>query len=110
MCRIKATIQAIPIWKTTILSISFLPASLEYALHAAIHGVYSKQNTRYVKADAAEMEVCKASVLPYNIVNMETTLSFAINPEISAVTSFQLSKPSGANKGVKRPARYARML
>lgn len=51
-----------------------------------------------------------SAVLPKSTESVDTTLSFAINPVISAVEIFQFPKPSGRNTGAMIPATTARIL
>ena len=56
------------------------------------------------------MTPSSASVEPNSTDKVETTLSFAIKPVISAVEIRQSSKPSGAKTGAILPEMTARML
>ena len=47
---------------------------------------------------------------PNKTVSVDTTLSLAVNPVISAVETFQSPKPSGANKGANIPPNNASKL
>ena len=66
-------------------------------------------NTRRL---TAEREVINpaGSMPPSRTVKVETTLSLAIKPEISAVEIRQSPKPNGANTGEITPAMAASML
>ena len=77
---------------------------------AAMHGVYSRQNTMKVNAASGVMAERTAAVPPYTTAIMDTTLSFARKPEIKAVTICQFPKPSGMNSGARNPASAASML
>ena len=61
-------------------------------------------------AASGEIAESNASVEPKRTVNVETTLSLAINPVISAVEIRQSPKPSGAKIGAIKPEITAKML
>ena len=86
----------------------FLPSSRLTAAIAATHGVQSRQNTRSETAATGLMRLVIPP--PVRIVSVETTLSFAINPVIRAVTILQSPNPTGANIGAINPATLARIL
>lgn len=73
----------------------FLPNSLRIEDTAATHGVYSRMNTSRENAANGVKEDIIAAVLPYSTDNVPTTLSFAMNPAINAVTTLQSPNPSG---------------
>ena len=77
---------------------------------AATHGVYKRQNTSSDAAPADVRPACKAAVLPNNTVREDTTLSFAKNQEIKAVTIRQSPNPTGRKIGASNPAAMARIL
>ena len=60
---------------------------------AAIHGVYNKQNTSKQITESTDNEAVKPA--GYNTCKVETTLSFAITPEIKEVTIRQSFNPRG---------------
>ena len=75
---------------------------------AATHGEYSKLNTN---KELAANGVISAVIFPLNKTpNVETTLSFAINPLSKDVTILQSPNPNGDNKGAMNPATIAKML
>ena len=95
---------------TTTTSAHLLPSSRFTEETAATHGVYSKQNINNDRADAGVRILWITSMLPVSTDNVDTTLSLAINPDISAVDIRQSPKPSGANTGTINPATTARIL
>ena len=52
---------------------------------AATHGVYSRQNTSRLTAESGVSSVVSAVEEPNSTVKVDTTLSFAIKPVMSAV-------------------------
>ena len=66
---------------------------------AATHGVYSRQNTSRLAAESGVSSVASAVEEPNSTVKVDTTLSFAIKPVMSAVEMRQSPKPSGAKTG-----------
>ena len=77
-----------------------LPISRRTAAMAATQGVYSSVNTKNTVAVNGVNSVPSAAVSPpSSTVSVETTLSLAVNPVISAVETRQSAKPSGANSG-----------
>ena len=80
-----------------------LPSSRFTVAIAATHGVYSRVNTRNTIAVNGVKSVCICETSPpSNRVRVETTLSFAVRPVMSAVDALQSPKPSGANIGANR--------
>ena len=77
---------------------------------AATHGVYNRQKTKRLAAATGVIAPVSSAVLPKSTESVDTTLSFAINPVISAVEIFQFPKPSGRNTGAMIPATTARIL
>ena len=77
---------------------------------AATHGVYKRQNTRRLAADTGVIQPSNAAVCPNNTDSVDTTLSFAINPVISAVDILQSPNPIGAKTGAITLATVARIL
>ena len=75
-----------------------------------MQGVYSKQNTSRGAAAAGESAAPSAAEEPYRMVRVETTLSLAMKPVISAVDTRQSAKPSGAKRGAMQLATSAKML
>ena len=73
-------------WPNAIITAHFVPSSRFTEAIAATQGVYKRQNTSRDAAPTVVKPACRASVLPNNTVREDTTLSFAINPEINAVT------------------------
>ena len=86
------------------------PSSLLIEAIAATHGVYKRQKIKSAAAPAVFITAVSAAVDPNKIERVETTLSFAINPEISAVDILQSPNPSGMNTGAIIPATVARIL
>ena len=77
---------------------------------AATHGVYKRQNVRKASAEELERIDTRLPSVEKSTRRVDTTLSFAIKPVISAVENFQSPKPSGANKGEIKPAIVAKIL
>ena len=77
---------------------------------AATHGVYSRQNTSRLTAARGVRQARMSEVEPNSTVKVETTLSFAMKPEMSAVEMRQSPKPIGRKIGAITPAIIARML
>ena len=75
-----------------------------------MHGVYNRQNVSRAAASGTVSSACISAVLPNSTESDETTLSFAINPEISEVQILQSAKPSGMKIGAIKPAIAARIL
>ena len=96
--------------KSTTANAHVPPSSLLIETIAAIHGVYSRQNTNRLAADNGVMLETRLLVFPKRMDNVETTLSFARNPVISAVVIRQSPRPIGCIKGAARPEIIARML
>ena len=76
---------------------------------AAMHGVYSKQNTRNEAADNG-VSILPIPAPPTSTFSVETTLSFAIKPAMRAVDILQSPNPRGAKIGAINPAIIASML
>ena len=105
-CTTNATIHAIPhCIKTTPAAARALPSSRLTAAIAATQGVYSRVNTRNTMPVNGVNSVVSAAVSPpRRTVSVETTLSLAVKPVISAVETRQSPKPSGLNRGaIKLP-------
>ena len=77
---------------------------------AATQGVYKRQKVRRHTAASGESTSTSAAVLPNNMDNVETTLSFAIKPVTRAVENLHSPKPRGLNTGAINPASTARIL
>lgn len=75
----------------------------------ATHGVYNREKTSNDATASVDNTVDNA-VVPNSTVNVETTLSFAMNPAIRAVIMRQSPNPKGAKIGVISPAIHAKML
>ena len=87
------------------------PISLLMEEIAATHGVYSKVNTKNIRAvKGVNNEANEAEPSPINTVNVLTTLSFAVKPAINAVETFQSPNPRGVNIGEINPPIIANML
>lgn len=95
VCTIKAQIQAIPHWNTTIFIAQAAPNSLLIEAIAATQGVYNKQNIKSDNAPRGVSIVIKDSVPLNNTESVETTLSLAINPAMSDVEILQSPKLKG---------------
>ena len=94
----------------TMIAAHLRPSSLRMDATAATQGVYRRQNTKSARAVAGDRTAVTAADPPYRIMSVDTTLSFAINPVINAVTTRHSPKPCSANTGARIPARPARML
>lgn len=105
-----ATIQAITHCPITIVVAHLPPNSRFTDAIAATHGVYNKQNTSKEITPATVRLLCSAAVPPYKTVSEDTTLSFARNPEINAVTILQSPNPIGTKIGANTPATPANIL
>ena len=77
---------------------------------AATHGVYRRQNTSRLAADIGVIQPSSTEVCPKRTDNVDTTLSFAMNPVISAVDILQSPNPIGAKTGAITLATVARIL
>ena len=75
---------------------------------AATQGVYSRQNTN--SGAAAPTVSSEVMPSPTSTVRVETTLSLAIKPVISAVEIRQSPKPRGLKMGAIQLATRARIL
>lgn len=67
---------------------------------AAIQGVYKSVNTRKLIAVSGvntdgSTDASESALVPHSTASDDTTASFAVKPEISAVVTLQSSKPSG---------------
>ena len=109
-CTINAAIHATAHCPITTYTAHFAPSSLLIDAIAATHGVYKRQNTRRLAAATGVIAPVNSAVLPKSTESVETTLSFAMNPVISAVDIFQLPNPSGRKTGAIIPAATARIL
>ena len=106
----KAQIHAMPHWATTIPIAHLPPSSLLIDAIAATHGVYKRQNTKSEIAPSGVIFEIILLVVPSNTDKVETTLSLAIKPAISAVEILQSPNPKGTNRGAINPAITASML
>ena len=86
------------------------PSSRLIEAIAATQGVYSRQNTSRLAAASGVRQARMSEVEPNSTVSVETTLSLAIKPEMSAVEMRQSPKPIGRKTGAITPAIIARML
>ena len=77
---------------------------------AATQGVYNRQNTSRLAAASGVIAAKRFAVSPNRTEIVDTTLSFAMKPVISAVEILQSPNPSGVNTGAITPATMARML
>ena len=81
-----------------------VPISLFTDAIAATHGVYNRVNTKNTSAENGVNKVFNALISPPNkTVSVLTTLSFAVNPVISAVEILQSPNPSGTKTGAANP-------
>ena len=79
---------------------------------AATHGAYSAVNTRKLAAAAGENAPGSAAVRspPSSTPSVDSTVSLASSPVMSAVAARQSPKPSGANTGASAcPATASRL-
>ena len=72
--------------------------------------MYKRENTKSETAPSCEIKLVTDTPEPSKTDRVDTTLSFAINPVISAVDMRQSPKPSGLNIGAIKPAIVARIL
>ena len=86
------------------------PSSLLIDETAATHGVYKRLNIRSTPAVSGVRTASTPPSAPKSISITDTTLSFAINPLIRAVTILQSPIPRGLNNGAMIPAIKAMML
>lgn len=94
--------------QTTSPAAHFLPSSLLTDAIAAMQGLYKRLKISRLKAERLEREFV---IPPANKISIvETTLSFAIIPEIREVQILQSFKPIGFIRGAKRPEIFARIL
>ena len=105
-----AAIQAITHCPITTPAAHFPPSSRFTEAIAATQGVYKRQKVRRHTAASGESTSTSAAVLPNNMDNVETTLSFAMKPVTRAVENLQSPKPRGPNTGAINPASTARIL
>ena len=105
-----AATQAITHCPITTPTAHLLPSSLLMDAIAATHGVYKRQNTSRLAADTGVIQPSSTEVCPKRTDNVDTTLSFAMNPVISAVDILQSPNPIGANTGAITLATVARIL
>ncbi len=110
MWTINAKSHAIPHCRATMPAAHLTPSSLLIDATAAIHGVYKRQNTSNENAAADDKEAVSRAVEPNKMVNVETTLSFAIKPQIREEETLQSPNPSGLKTGEINPAIPARIL
>lgn len=107
-----ATPHAIRHCMTTVTTAAPLPpiSRLTVAI-AATQGVYNKVNTRNTTASNVvnRLGSCETSP-PSKTVNVDTTLSFAVNPVSSAVAIRQSPNPSGLKIGASSPPSNASRL
>ena len=88
----------------------FAPSSRFMDAIAATQGVYNRQNTNNAAAEAGVRISNKPSVDLNKTDNVDTTLSFAINPVINAVEILQSPNPKGLKIGAISPAITAKIL
>ena len=86
------------------------PSSLLTEATAATHGVYSRQKTKNAIA-VSGVKIFDTTAPPVNkTLIVDTTLSLAINPEISAEDNLQSPNPSGSKNGAIAPETPAKIL
>ena len=107
-CITKAATHAITHCHTASPTAHLPPSSRRTEATAATHGVYSRLNTSREAAASGERMLPMAP--PSSTSSVETTLSLAMKPLMSAVQMRQSPSPSGANSGTSTPAAMARML
>ena len=105
-----AQTHAITHCPTTTPTAHFPPSSRRMEAMAATQGVYSRQKTKREATASGVSATMSCSVLPNRTDSVETTLSLAINPAISAVETRQSPKPRGTKRGEITPAMTAKML
>ncbi len=88
-CTINAAIHATTHCPSTTYAAHFAPSSLLIDAIAATHGVYNRQKTNRLAAATGVIAPVSSAVLPKSTESVDTTLSFAINPVISAVEILQ---------------------
>lgn len=90
--------QAITHWNITTNKAYLLPSSCLMETIVAMHGTYNKQNTN--KEIAELIDKNEVIAIPgSSTCKVETTDSFARNPDTSATTTRQSLKPHGLNIG-----------
>ena len=107
-----AIIHAIAHWPKTVAIAALLPpiSRLTVAI-AAIHGVYNRVNTKNTNAVNGVNSVFSPDMSPPSrTVRVDTTLSFAVNPVISAVETRQSPNPRGLKIGAINPPICASIL
>ena len=102
--------QAVKHWNRTMKRAHLLPNSRFTEAIAATHGVYKRQNARRQIPANGDRVLTRASGVPKSMVMVDTTLSFAIKPVMSAVEIRQSPKPRGTKTGAINPAIDARIL
>ena len=98
-CTINAAIHATTHCPITTYAAHFAPSSLLIDAIAATHGVYKRQKTKRLAAATGVIAPVSSAVLPKSTESVDTTLSFAINPEIRAVEMRQSPNPNGLKIG-----------
>ena len=88
----------------------FPPSSRFIEAIAATQGVYKRQNTKSAIAFTGDMIPSKNDVFGISTESVDTTLSLAINPQISAVHIRQSPNPAGEKTGAITPAMDAKIL
>ena len=84
----------------------FRRAPVEWKQWPLHKGVYSRQKDQERSHAGSGVSATRScSVLPNRTDSVETTLSLAINPAISAVETRQSPKPRGTKRGRNRPPR-----
>ena len=89
--------------------------SLRIVEIVATQGVYKRVNTRKLTAESGvnidgRTAESMSALVPDNTASDETTASFAVKPDMSAVTTRQSPKPSGLKITAMNLPMYARIL
>ncbi len=98
-CTINAAIHATIHCPSTTYAAHFAPSSLLIDAIAATHGVYNRQKTKRLAAATGVIAPVSSAVLPKSTESVDTTLSFAINPVISAVQTSSSFRIQSENTG-----------
>lgn len=112
VCTRNATTQAVAHCKNAMPTAArTVPISLRTVAIAATHGVYRSVKIRNTYAVNGVNNVVRSAVFPpRRTVSVDTTLSFAIKPVISAVETLQSPNPKGAKIGATTLPIIARRL
>ena len=89
------------------------PFPAQFSLYGSNRRYTGRKEQQKIKRESAAgtvRETRSASVDPNNTLKVDTTLSFAIKPEIRAVQILQSPNPNGMKRGAIHPAIIARIL